>query len=361
MWRPSFIGEPAYWEWPVEMMVGMTSSNHGTVRYGYKASAEQFPPRQLVDFGVSAERHGFDIVAVSDHFQPWRHHGGHAPNALVYLAALGERTERVTLATSVLTPTLRYQPAVIAHAFATLACLNPGRVILGIGTGEAMNENPSIGIQWPRFKERSERLAEAVALIRRLWTEERVSFEGKYYRTLKATIYDRPEQPVPIFIAAGGPKAAALVGEIGDGFIVTSGKGEDLYHTLLDGLKDGAQKAQRDPETIDKFIEVKVSYDHDAAYAKDACKPWAALALTADEKGGTEDPIEMERLAEGAADRAHTRFIVSDDPDEVVEKVAFYVNLGFQDLVFHFPGEDQERALTQFAADVLPRLRERFS
>ena len=338
----------------------MTSSNHGTVRYGYKASAEQFPPRQLVDFGISAEQHGFDIVAVSDHFQPWRHHGGHAPNSLIYLAALGERTERVTLATSVLTPTLRYQPAVIAHAFATLACLNPGRVILGIGTGEAMNENPSIGIEWPKFGERSERLAEAVALIRRLWTEERVSFDGKYYRTLNATIYDRPEQPVPIFIAAGGPRAAALVGEIGDGFIVTSGKGEDLYHTLLDGLGQGAQKAQRDPETIDKFIEVKVSYDHDRAFAKDACRPWAALALTAEEKGGTEDPIEMERLAEGAADRAHTRFIVSDDPDEVVEKIGFYVDLGFQDLVFHFPGEDQERALTQFAADVLPRLRERW-
>jgi coenzyme F420-dependent glucose-6-phosphate dehydrogenase len=341
-------------------MVTMTSSNHDTLRYGYKASAEQFPPRQLVDFGVSAERHGFDIVAVSDHFQPWRHHGGHAPNSLIYLAALGERTERAVLATSVLTPTLRYQPAVIAHTFATLACLNPGRVILGIGTGEAMNENPSIGIEWPKFKERSERLAEAVALIRELWTEERVSFEGKYYRTVNATIYDRPEQPVPIFIAAGGPKAASLVGEIGDGFIVTSGKGEELYHMLLGGLQEGAEKVGRDPGAIDKFIEIKVSYDHDDDFAMHACEPWAALALTAEEKGGTEDPIEMERLAEGAKDRAHTRFIVSTDADEVVEKIAFYVNLGFQDLVFHFPGEDQERALTQFAQDVLPRLRERW-
>jgi coenzyme F420-dependent glucose-6-phosphate dehydrogenase len=206
----------------------MTSSTHGTIRFGYKASAEQFPPRQLIDYGVSAENHGFDIVAVSDHFQPWRHHGGHAPNSIVYLSALGELTERVTLTTSVLTPTLRYQPAVIAHAFATLAVLNPGRVVLGIGSGEAMNENPSIGIEWPKFKERSERLAESVALMRQLWTEERVTFEGKYYRTVNATIYDRPEQPVPIYIAAGGPKAASLVGEIGDGFIVTSGKGEEL-------------------------------------------------------------------------------------------------------------------------------------
>ncbi|HTW12131.1 MAG TPA: glucose-6-phosphate dehydrogenase (coenzyme-F420) [Solirubrobacteraceae bacterium] len=330
-----------------------------TVRFGYKASAEQFPPRQLLDFSVSAERHGFDIVAVSDHFQPWRHHGGHAPNSLVWLGALGERTERVTLATSVLTPTLRYQPAVVAHAFATLGALHPGRVILGIGTGESMNENPSIGTEWPKFKERSERLVEAVELIRRLWTEERVSFDGKYYRTVKATIYDKPEQPIPIYIAAGGPKAAAMVGRIGDGFIVTSGKGEDLYHSLLGALSEGAHEADRDPDSIDKFIEIKVSYDHDLQYANDACEPWAALALTAEEKGGTEDPIEMERLAEGAKDRAHTRFIVSNDPQEVVEKIAFYTDLGFRELVFHFPGDDQERALTQFAADVLPLLRER--
>jgi coenzyme F420-dependent glucose-6-phosphate dehydrogenase len=309
---------------------------------------------------VSAERHGFDTVAISDHFQPWRHTGGHAPMALVWLGALGERTERVSLTTSVLTPTLRYQPSVVAHAFATLACLNPGRVFLGIGSGEAMNETPVTGLAWPKFSERSGRLAEAVELMRLLWTEERVTFEGRYYRTDKATIYDRPERPVPIYIAAGGPKAAELVGRIGDGFICTSGKGEELYHNLLASLETGARETDRDPASIDLMIEIKVSYDHDAEFAREACRPWAALALTAEEKGGTEDPIEMERLADAAADRAHTRFIVSNDPDEVVEKIAFYVDLGFTELVFHFPGDDQERALGQFAADVLPRLRARW-
>jgi coenzyme F420-dependent glucose-6-phosphate dehydrogenase len=328
--------------------------------YGYKASAEQFPPRRLLDFSVAAEEFGFDTVAVSDHFQPWRHHGGHAPMAMVWLGALGERTERVSLTTSVLTPTLRYQPAVVAHAFATLACLNPGRVFLGIGSGEAMNETPVTGDAWPKFRERSDRLAEAVELMRRLWTEERVTFDGRYYKTEKATIYDRPEQPVPIFIAAGGPKAAALVGRIGDGFICTSGKGEQLYHELLASLAEGAREAGRDPGQIRRMIEIKVSYDSDAAYAKEACRPWAALALTAEEKGGTEDPLEMERLAEAAADRAHTRFIVSADPHEIVEKTGFYVELGFTELVFHFPGEDQERALRQFADDVLPQMRARW-
>jgi coenzyme F420-dependent glucose-6-phosphate dehydrogenase len=332
-----------------------------SVHYGYKASAEQFAPRELLEFAVTAGDDGFDTVAVSDHFQPWRHHGGHAPNALVWLAALGEHSERVRLGTSVLTPTLRYQPTVIAHAFATLAMLNPGRVFLGIGSGEAMNEIPAIGGEWPKFRERSDRLAEAVALIRQLWSEERVTFDGRYYQTVKATIYDRPSDVVPIYIAAGGPKAAALVGRIGDGFICTSGKGEDLYRTLLDGLEEGAREADRDPAQITRMIEVKVSYDHDVEYAREACRPWAALALTAEEKGGTEDPIEMERLADAAADRAHPRFIVSNDPEEVVEKVAFYVDLGFEDLIFHFPGDDQARALTQFADDVLPRMRERWA
>jgi coenzyme F420-dependent glucose-6-phosphate dehydrogenase len=335
-------------------------SSATAVRYGYKASAEQFAPQPLLDYAIAAERHGFDIVAISDHFQSWRHHGGHAPNSFVWLAALGQRTERVTLATSVLTPTLRYQPAVVAHVFATLACLNPGRVVLGIGSGEAMNETPVLSVPWPRFKERSDRLAEAVELMRRLWTDERVTFEGTYYRTDKATIYDRPEEPIPIWIAAGGPKAAALVGRIGDGFIVTSGKGEDLYHTLLGGLAEGAAEAGRDPTQIAKMVEIKVSYDHDVDFAKGACRPWAALALTAEEKSGTEDPLEMERLADAAADRAHTRFIVSRDPQEVADKIAFYLELGFTELVFHFPGEDQDRALDQFAADVLPVLKERW-
>ena len=126
---------------------------------GYKASAEQFPPRRLLDLAVAAERAGFDSVWTSDHFQPWRHTDGHAPNALVWLGAAAQATERVTLGTSVLTPSFRYNPAVVAQAFATLGCLAPGRVILGVGTGESMNEIP-VGIEWPEQSERFARLKE---------------------------------------------------------------------------------------------------------------------------------------------------------------------------------------------------------
>jgi coenzyme F420-dependent glucose-6-phosphate dehydrogenase len=329
------------------------------IRFGYKASAEQFDPSALLEFAVAAEAAGLDSVAVSDHFQPWRHSSGHAPSSLVWLGAAGQATGRVALATSVLTPTLRYQPAVVAQAFATLGCLYPGRVILGVGTGEAMNETPATAGEWPGAKERRRRLAEAIELIRELWTGERVSFDGEWYRTDRATIYDRPERPVPIYVAASGPLAAKLAGRAGDGFICTSGKNDDLYHELLARVEEGALDVGRDPAAIERMIEIKVSYDHDLDYAREACDWWAALALTPDEKSGVEDPIEMERLADAHLDRAHTRFIVTDDPDECAERIRWYTDLGFDHLVFHAPGADQHRFLEQFSADVLPLLRAR--
>jgi coenzyme F420-dependent glucose-6-phosphate dehydrogenase len=325
---------------------------------GYKASAEQFGPRELLDYSVLAERLGLDSVAVSDHFQPWRHHGGHSPNSLVWLGALAERTERAQLGTSVLTPTMRYHPSIVAQAFGTLGCLAPGRIFLGVGTGEALNETPATASEWPGAKERRQRLAESIELMRQLWTQERVSFDGEFYKTDRATIYDRPDEPVPIYVAASGPLAAKLAGRVGDGFIATSGKKQELYEELLSNLSEGAGQAGRDPARLPKFIEIKVSYDHDKQFAYDACRWWAALALTPEEKSGVEDPIEMERLADAAADRAHTRFIVSDDAEEVVEKIKWYVDLGFDHLVFHAPGEDQRRFLEQFSADVVPKLRE---
>ncbi|MEA2406744.1 MAG: coenzyme F420-dependent glucose-6-phosphate dehydrogenase [Thermoleophilaceae bacterium] len=327
------------------------------VRLGYKASAEQFGPTELLRCSVLAEELGFDSIAVSDHFQPWRHNGGHAPAAMTWMGALGQATHTALLGTSVLTPTLRYHPSVVAQSFATLACLSPGRVFLGVGTGEAMNETPATGAEWPGAKERRRRLAEALELITRLWTEERVDFEGEYYRAVRATIYDRPEQPVPVYIAASGPLAAKLAGRMGDGFICTSGKDPELYEQLLEKVEEGARDAGRDPADIERMIEIKVSYDNDLDAAREACRFWAALSLSPEEKSGIEDPVELERLADANAHRAHSRFIVSDDPEDVARQIQPYLDLGFSHLVFHAPGDDQERALRALAGDVLPLLR----
>ena len=229
-----------------------------------------------------------------------------------------------------------------------------------LGTGEALNETPATGAAWPGAKERRLRLAEAIELMRLLWTQERVTFEGDYYRTEKATVYDRPAEPVPVYVAASGPLAAKLTGRVGDGFIVTSGKDPQLYEQLNAAMEEGAREAGRDPADIVRMIEIKVSYDHDADFARDACRWWAALSLTPEEKSGVEDPIELERLAYENPGIAQRRFIVSNDPDEVVERIGAYVALGFDHLVFHAPGDDQRRFFDQFAADVMPRLRERF-
>ena len=330
---------------------------------GYKASAEQFSPRKLLDFSVAAERAGFNSVFVSDHFQPWKHTDGHAPSALAWLGALGASTSRIVMGTSVLTPTFRYHPSVVAQVFGTLGSLFPGRVILGVGTGESLNEVPSTGMAWPEMKERFARMREAISLIRKLWAEDRVSFEGQYYKTEKATIYDKPDGPVPIYIAAAGPQVAKYAGRAGDGFICTSGKGWKLYtETLLPNVAEGIAAAGKSDTGYERLIEMKVSFDTDLERARQDTHHWAALALTPDEKVRVEDPIEMERLADALpVERTAARWIVSNDPDEHIEKIRPYVELGFRHLVFHAPGPEQERFIKLYGETVLPKLRRAFA
>lgn len=331
------------------------------LRIGYKASAEQFAPRELVEYGVRAEEVGLDSAAVSDHFLPWRHEGGHAPFALSWLAAVGERTSRIQLGTSVLTPTFRYNPAVLAQTFATLGLLYPGRVMLGVGTGEALNEIAVSGREWPEFKERYARLREAVRLMRELWTADGpVSFDGDHYRTVDATIYDRPRTPVPVYIAAGGPQMAKYAGRAGDGFICTSGKGMELYtDKLLPAVAEGEQAGEKAAGSVDRMIEIKMSYDRDPERALENCRFWAPLSLTPEQKHSVDSSVEMERLAdELPIEQVAKRWIVASTPEEAMAGIRPYVDAGLTHLVFHGPGHDQERFLTQFSEDVLPALRE---
>ncbi len=330
------------------------------MRFGYKASAEQFAPTRLLGYAVEAEQAGFDSVFVSDHFQPWKHTDGHAPFAPAWMAAVLARTERIILGTSVLTPTFRLHPSVVAHAFGTLGAMFPGRVVLGVGTGESLNEVPATGMEWPELKERSARLREAVKLIRQLWTEDRVSFTGEYYKTVGATIYDKPDVPVPIYIAAGGPLNAKYAGRAGDGFICTSGKGAELYvDELLPNVALGRAESELNDQPFERMIEVKVSFDTDPDRALNDTRNWAALSLSAEEKHSVEDPAEMERLAAALPiERVAKRWIVSSDPDEHVAAINTYIDYGFDHLVFHAPGDDQSRFLKLYAEQILPRLKE---
>ncbi|QYB07946.1 glucose-6-phosphate dehydrogenase (coenzyme-F420) [Rhodococcus sp. USK10] len=330
------------------------------LKLGLKASAEQFGPRELVEIGVAAEEHGFDSVTVSDHFQPWRHTGGHAPFSIAWMTAVGERTKRVQLGTSVLTPTFRYNPAVIAQAFATMGCLYPDRIMLGVGTGEALNEIATgFHGEWPEFKERFGRLRESVNLMRALWSGERVDFDGEYYHAKGASIYDVPKHGIPVYIAAGGPMVARYAGRAGDGFICTSGKGMDLYtEKLLPAVAEGAQKVDRDSTSIDRMIEIKLSYDTDPTSARENTRFWAPLSLTPEQKHSIDDPIEMEAAADALPiEQVTKRWIVASDPDDAVDQIRQYLDAGLNHLVFHAPGHDQRRFLNLFERDLAPRLR----
>src|SRR5271156_5316517 len=167
---------------------------------GFMLAHEQFPVPELVQLGVAAEQAGFDLLATSDHLQPWQANEGHAGQAWVTISALGERTRRVWIGPTVTCPTFRYNLAVVAEAFASLSLLYPRRIFLGIGSGEALNEQAATGL-WPKWPERSERLVEAAEVIRKLWTGEQISHHGKYYN-LDAKLYDPPTDHIPMLMAA---------------------------------------------------------------------------------------------------------------------------------------------------------------
>jgi F420-dependent hydroxymycolic acid dehydrogenase len=188
---------------------------NGSLRKGmisFMLPHEQFTVPELVDLGVHAEQAGFDVLATSDHLQPWQANERHAGEAWVTVGALGQRTQRAWMGTTVTCPTFRYHPAVVAQAFSSLSLLYPGRIFLGLGSGEALNEEAAVGT-WPKWTERSERLIEATEIIRRLWSGQQISHQGKYYN-VNARLYDPPAPPVPILMPLTVLKQCARAGNM---------------------------------------------------------------------------------------------------------------------------------------------------
>src|SRR6201996_5608816 len=183
---------------------------------------EQFTTAQLVDQAEAAEQAGFRYLWASDHLQPWQDNEGHSMFPWITLALVGQRTHHIPFGTGVTCPIYRYHPTTVAQAFASLAVLYPGRVFLGVGTGERLNEQAAT-TQFGPYQERHDRLIEAIQLIRQLWGGQRISFQGRYFQTNQLKLYDVPPSPPPIFVAAGGPKSAHLAGQYGDGWITEAG------------------------------------------------------------------------------------------------------------------------------------------
>ncbi len=323
-------------------------------KIGYFLSHEQFSPTDLVEEAVAAEQAGFDSVWASDHFQPWQENQGHAGNAWLTLAAAGQRTKRVLLGTAVTCPIYRNRPALVAQAFATLGVLYPGRVFLGVGTGEAVNELPAGG-GWGPYSERLALLREAIELIRRLWKEDRVTHTGSGFSIANAKIYDKPSTPIPIYVAASGPRTATLAGEAGDGWMTGSTTLLEAPHVMR-AFREGVAARGADPSATEILVEQYVFVgSEDEAYAAAPLWQFAAVEhLVRD----MDDPRAIQRTAEENAslDQVVDSWLISKNPVEHVEQIHRLFEAGATHVAIHSVQPDQRRLIEFYGSEVLPGL-----
>jgi TAT-translocated FGD2 family F420-dependent dehydrogenase len=324
---------------------------------GYVLSDEQFPITELIELGAAAEGGGFDAVWSSDHFQPWQDNEGHSAFAWLTLAAVGQRTGSVVMGTGVTVPTYRYRPAIVAQGFASLGLLYPGRIFLGVGTGEAINEEAATG-EWGPYAERAERMIEAVDLIRKLWTGEIIDHHGKYYKTVAAKLYDLPPEPVPIYIAAGGKKSMRIAGEHGDGLI--SDAESALKPELKAAFEEGARAAGKDPARMPRIVEAWAIVG-DESEARKYAELWRFAPRSYSDYTDNPDPRDIQRLAERdiPLEQVYAKWTVSNDPNAHIDALKKLVNGGVTTLFVHSPQADQQAVIDFYARRVLPELKTR--
>ncbi|OBG62322.1 F420-dependent hydroxymycolic acid dehydrogenase [Mycobacterium sp. E3339] len=316
---------------------------------GVVLSHEQFRTDQLVAHARAAEQAGFQYAWASDHIQPWQDNEGHSMFPWLTLALVGNATSRLSFGTGVTCPTYRYHPAVVAQAFASLAILYPGRVFLGVGTGERLNEQATTNA-FGKYAERHDRLVEAIGLIRQLWSGTRTSFAGRYFQTNALKLYDAPPTPPPIFVAASGPKSATLAGQYGDGWI---GQARDVTNpALLAAFGAGARAAGRDAETLGKRAEL-FAVVGDNAEATAAAGLWRFTAGAVDQP----NPVEIERAAQvNPIDKVLANWTVGTDPAPHIKTAQAVLDAGAVPFL-HFPQGNPLTAIEYYGANVLPKLR----
>lgn len=322
---------------------------------GYKTCHEQYQPDKLLEHAVFAEKNGFETLWTSDHFHPWAHTGAAAGFVWTWMASAAEKTKRMKIGTSVTAPILKYRPAIVAQAFATLAVMYPGRIFLGLGAGEALNESP-LGYRWPSPKQRVEMLEEAVILIKKLWNEDFVNFEGKYYRLKEAKLYTKPKEPLKIYVAAGGLRVAEMAGRHADGLLV--GPGCEQVEKMFKAFENGAKKAGRDPKSLEKVVEILVSYNENYEDALKACRFWAGCMLPVFFKYDISDPREIEAHGRFVGDEVIAkRWVVGTRAEDHIKRIEEYVKAGFDHMYFVSSSPDEMKFIKFYGEEVLPYFR----
>ncbi|HMI97219.1 MAG TPA: TIGR03557 family F420-dependent LLM class oxidoreductase [Micropepsaceae bacterium] len=316
---------------------------------GFMLGHEQFTVPELVEIGAAAAQSGFGLLAASDHFQPWQVNEGHAGQVWVTLAALSNRATEPWMGTTVTCPILRYHPAVVAQTFASLSLLHPGRIFLGVGSGEALNEQAATG-EWPGWEERWERLIEAIAIIRALWTGQTVAHKGKYY-SVNAKLYDPPPRPIPLLIAANNRKSMPLAGRHGDGLITDSQSWKQYKAEWEAGAREVGKNPADMPVLVESFAVVG-----DESEARKAAELWRFIPKAFKGMHDIPDPaaIQHEATLEIPIEEVIGGWTVGTDPDIHIRAIRKLFDSGVTIVNIHTGQQDQKRAIEFYGSKVLP-------
>jgi len=315
------------------------------MQIGFKLSAEDFGPMENVRLAVRAEEAGFDFVEMSDHFLPWHEAQEHSPFTWSVLGAIANETERIDLATGVTCPTMRYHPAIVAQAAATMALLSDGRFTLGLGSGERLNEH-ILGLDWPAVPRRLAMLREALEIIRMLWSGGYHSFEGDYLALESARILDLPDTPPPLALAVSGPESVEIAKEYADGIFAVSPESA-LVEQFSEAQPNGP-----------KYAEVGLSWAPTEDAAVESAFQSGRFSLL-----GTKAMTELPLPAD--FDEASTTVRLDDvretvgcgpDPDRHMAAIRPYLDAGFDHIVLHDFGPDPDGFFEFFTHELRPRL-----
>ena len=326
-----------------------------SVRIGYWAAHEQYSPTQLTKFVIAAEEGGFETVFTSDHFMPWFNSGAHGGFAWAWIAACAAVTKRIQFGTGVTAPD-RYHPAIIAQAFATLDEMFPGRIMLGLGAGEAMNSIP-LGIVFPSPGQRELRLKNSIEVIRKLWEGNFEDYSGFFYDVHHAKLYTPPKARIPLLVAAGGRHSAQLAGKYADGVIGFSGS-ENIIQIALDAAKNNG----KNPDGFERLIEFKCSYDPDYQKALDSVKVWRSTMTKGVLSSDISDPRKLEE--EGANQvsdkQIEETWTIVTDVEELIKPIEALVEQGYSMIQVHSSSPDELSFVKAFGSRALPRLKEMY-
>lgn len=323
-------------------------------QFAYFCGHEQWQPEELVRHAVLAEEAGFDMAVVSEHFHPWVDDDSAAGFAFATIGAMAQVTSKLAFATGVTTPLWRFHPAVVAQAAATLDRLSGGRFNLGVGTGENINEGP-LGYTFPAYKERAARMTEALEIMRRLLDGEKLTYDGEFYKTDRAKLYSPPLGPVPLWLAAGGPKSAALAARKAQGIITSVKDPAETMEKVIEPSRAAAAEAGRPaPEILATRWAIKAE-DEDEAW--EALHSWRGLRAP-----GRLEAVDPQTLRERADELPREevlgRYAMVSTPEEIVSTyMPLVTDLEADVVTIQMTSLDQEGLIALLGSEVLPRLR----